>query len=35
MVFDYYIAGEGAVNMGKTASTGTNTHTQLATIDPR
>jgi hypothetical protein len=35
MVFDYYIAGEGVVNMGQAAiNAATNTHTQLATIDP-
>ena len=33
MVFDYYIAGEGTVNMGQAAITAaTNTHTQLAGI---
>ncbi len=33
MVFDYYIAGEGVVNMGQAASNAaTNTHTQLASI---
>jgi hypothetical protein len=35
MVFDYYIAGEGVVNMGQAAiNAATNTHTQLATIYP-
>jgi hypothetical protein len=35
MVFDYYIAGEGTVNMGQAAiNAATNTHTQLATIYP-
>jgi hypothetical protein len=35
MVFDYYIAGEGTVNMGQAASNAaTNTHTQLASIFP-
>jgi hypothetical protein len=35
MVFDYYIAGEGAVNMGQAAiNAATNTHTQLASIYP-
>src|SRR5215472_4144346 len=33
MVFDYYIAGEGVVNMGQAAiNAATNTHTQLAGI---
>jgi len=33
MVFDYYIAGEGVVNMGQAAiNAATNTHAQLATI---
>jgi len=33
MVFDYYIAGEGVVNMGQAAvNAATNTHTQLASI---
>jgi hypothetical protein len=33
MVFDYYIAGEGTVNMGQAAiNAATNTHTQLAGI---
>jgi len=33
MVFDYYIAGEGTVNMGQAAiNAATNTHTQLASI---
>jgi hypothetical protein len=35
MVFDYYIAGEGTVNMGQAAiNAATNTHTQLASIFP-
>jgi hypothetical protein len=35
MVFDYYIAGEGVVNMGQAAvNAATNTHTQLAGIFP-
>jgi hypothetical protein len=35
MVFDYYIAGEGVVNMGQAAaSAATNTHAQLASIYP-
>ncbi len=35
MVFDYYIAGEGTVNMGQAAiNAATNTHTQLAGIYP-
>ena len=35
MVFDYYIAGEGVVNMGQAAiNAANNTHAQLATIDP-
>ncbi len=35
MVFDYYIAGEGVVNMGQAAiNAANNTHTQLATIFP-
>ena len=35
MVFDYYIAGEGVVNMGQAAiNAATNTHTQLQTIFP-
>ena len=35
MVFDYYIAGEGVVNMGQAAiNAANNTHIQLATIDP-
>jgi hypothetical protein len=35
MVFDYYIAGEGVVNMGQAAvNAATNTHTQLAGIYP-
>jgi hypothetical protein len=35
MVFDYYIAGEGTVNMGQAAiNAATNTHAQLATIFP-
>jgi hypothetical protein len=35
MVFDYYIAGEGVVNMGQAAiNAATNTHTQLASIFP-
>ena len=35
MVFDYYIAGEGTVNMGQAAiNAATNTHAQLATIYP-
>jgi len=35
MVFDYYIAGEGTVNMGQAAiNAATNTHTQLAAIYP-
>jgi Glycosyl hydrolases family 18 len=35
MVFDYYIAGEGVVNMGQAAiNAATNTHTQLASIYP-
>jgi len=35
MVFDYYIAGEGVVNMGQAAiNAATNTHTQLADIFP-
>jgi hypothetical protein len=35
MVFDYYIAGEGVVNMGQAAvKAATNTHTQLASIFP-
>ena len=35
MVFDYYIAGEGVVNMGQAAiNAATNTHAQLATIYP-
>ena len=33
MVFDYYIAGEGVVNMGQAAiNAATNTHAQLAGI---
>jgi hypothetical protein len=33
MVFDYYIAGEGTVNMGQAAiNAATNTHTQLTSI---
>ena len=33
MVFDYYIAGEGTVNMGQAAvNAATNTHAQLASI---
>ena len=33
MVFDYYIAGEGTVNMGQAAvNAATNTHTQLGSI---
>ena len=35
MVFDYYIAGEGTVNMGQAAvNAATNTHSQLAGIYP-
>jgi hypothetical protein len=35
MVFDYYIAGEGVVNMGQAAvNAATNTHTQLSSIFP-
>jgi len=35
MVFDYYIAGEGTVNMGQAAiNAATNTHTQLTAIYP-
>ena len=35
MVFDYYIAGEGVVNMGQAAiNAATNTHTQLESIFP-
>jgi len=35
MVFDYYIAGEGVVNMGQAAiNAATNTHAQLAGIYP-
>jgi Glycosyl hydrolases family 18 len=35
MVFDYYIAGEGVVNMGQAAvNAATNTHTQLQSIFP-
>ncbi len=35
MVFDYYIAKEGVVNMGQAAiNAATNTHTQLASIYP-
>ena len=35
MVFDYYIAGEGIVNMGQAAiNAASNTHTQLAGIYP-
>ena len=35
MVFDYYIAGEGVVNMGQAAiNAANNTHAQLATIYP-
>jgi hypothetical protein len=35
MVFDYYIAGEGVVNMGQAAiNAASNTHTQLAGIYP-
>src|SRR5260370_28330704 len=35
MVFDYYIAGEGVVNMGQAAiNSANNTHTQLTTISP-
>jgi hypothetical protein len=35
MVFDYYIAGEGTVNMGQAAiNAAANTHTQLASIYP-
>jgi hypothetical protein len=35
MVFDYYIAGEGVVNMGQAAiNAANNTHTQLASIYP-
>ena len=33
MVFDYYIAGEGVVNMGQAAiNAATNTHAQLSRI---
>ena len=36
MVFDYYIAGEGTVNMAQAAiNAATNTHAQLATIYPK
>ena len=35
MVFDYYISGEGVVNMGQAAiNAATNTHTQLQSIFP-
>jgi hypothetical protein len=35
MVFDYYIAGEGTVDMGQAAiNAATNTHTQLASVYP-
>jgi hypothetical protein len=35
MAFDYYIAGEGTVNMGQAAvNAATNTHTQLTSIFP-
>jgi len=35
MVFDYYIAGEGVVNMGQAAiNAATNTHAQMASIFP-
>jgi len=35
MVFDYYIAGEGVVNMGQAAvNAATNTHAQLSSIYP-
>jgi hypothetical protein len=35
MAFDYYIAGEGTVNMGQAAvNAATNTHTQLGSIFP-
>ena len=35
MVFDYYIAGEGTVNMGQAAiNAANNTHAQLASIFP-
>jgi hypothetical protein len=35
MVFDYYIAGEGTVNMGQAAiNAATNAHAQLATVFP-
>jgi hypothetical protein len=35
MVFDYYIAGEGTVNMGQAAvNAATNTHAQLTSIYP-
>jgi hypothetical protein len=35
MVFDYYIAGEGVVNMGQAAiNAANNTHTQLQSIFP-
>jgi len=35
MTFDYYIAGEGVVNMGQAAiNAATNTHTQLTSIYP-
>jgi len=35
MVFDYYIAGEGVVNMGRAAiNAATNTHSQLTSIFP-
>jgi len=35
MVFDYYIAAEGTVNMGQAAiNAATNTHAQLASIYP-
>jgi hypothetical protein len=35
LVFDYYIAGEGTVNMGQAAiNAATSTHTQLASIFP-
>jgi hypothetical protein len=35
MVFDYYIAGEGTVNMGQAAvNAATNTHAQLAALYP-
>jgi hypothetical protein len=35
MVFDYYIAGEGVVNMGQAATNAaTNTHAQLSSIYP-